>query len=56
MRFELAWLRNRYRRGCRASDSRVTNPVDSRTPLENGAIERDSRVGEIDPDSKLVPE
>jgi hypothetical protein len=37
-------------RGCRASNSRVTNPVVSRTPLESGAIERESRVDENHPD------
>jgi hypothetical protein len=42
--------------GCRAGNSRVTNPVVSRTPLESGAIERDSRVGESDLDSKRTPE
>jgi hypothetical protein len=45
-------------RGCRAGNSRVTNPVVSRTPLESGAIERDSRVGENDSETrvKLGPE
>ena len=44
------------RGGCRARTSRVINPVDSRRPLENGPIERDRRVDEIDLDSKRVPE
>src|SRR5229473_2076302 len=43
-------------RGCRVGDSRVTNPGVSRSPLERGAIERDSRVGENAPDSKPIPE
>ena len=42
--------------GCRVRNSRVTNPVVSRSPLERGAIERDSRVGENEPDSKRIPE
>ena len=45
-----------YCRGCRARNSRVTNPVASRNPLERGAIECDSHVGESDLDSKRVPE
>ena len=43
-------------RGCRARNSRVTNPVVSRRPLEKGPIERDRRVDENDLDSKRVPE
>ena len=43
-------------RGCRVRNSRVTNPVVSRSPLERGAIERDSRVGENELDSKRIPE
>ncbi len=43
-------------RGCRARNSRVTNPVASRSPLERGAIGCDSHVGESGPDSKRVPE
>ena len=43
-------------RGCRARDSRVTNPVVSRSPLESGAIGCDSHVGKNDLDSKRVPE
>ena len=43
-------------RGCRVGNSRVTNPVVSRSPLERGAIERDSRVGKNDLDSKPIPE
>ena len=43
-------------RGCRARNSRVINPVVSRSPLERGAIECDSHVGENDLDSKRVPE
>ena len=43
-------------RGCRARNSRVTNPVVSRSPLERGAIECDSHVDENGPDSKRVPE
>ena len=42
--------------GCRARNSRVTNPVVSRSPLERGAIECDSHVGENDPDSNEIPE
>ena len=42
--------------GCRVRNSRVTNPVVSRSSLERGAIERDSRVGENELDSKPVPE
>ena len=42
--------------GCRTSNSRVTNPVVSRSPLERGAIECDSHVGENELDSKLAPE
>ena len=45
-----------WSRGCRARDSRVTNLVVSRSPLESGAIKRDSRVNENDLDSKPVPE
>ena len=36
--------------------SRVTNPVVSRSPLESGAIECDSHVGENELDSNEVPE
>ena len=43
-------------RGCRIRNSRVTNPVVSRSPLERGAIECDSHVGENDLDSKRAPE
>ncbi len=43
-------------RGCRVRNSRVTNPVVSRSPLERGAIERDSRVGKNELDSKRIPE
>ena len=43
-------------RGCRARNSRVTKPVVSRIPLERGAIECDSHLGENDLDSKRVPE
>ena len=43
-------------RGCRARMSRVTNPVVSRSPLERGAIECDSHLGENELDSKRVPE
>ena len=43
-------------RGCRVRNSRVTNPAVSRSPLERGAIERDSRVGENGLDSKRIPE
>ena len=43
-------------RGCRIRNSRVTNPVVSRSPLERGAIECDSHVDENDLDSKLAPE
>ena len=42
--------------GCRVRDSRVTNPVVSRSPLERGAIACDSHVGENELDSKPVPE
>ena len=42
--------------GCRAGNSRVTNRATSRIPLESGARERESRVGESGPDSKPVPE
>jgi hypothetical protein len=42
--------------GCRTSNSRVINPVVSRSPLERGAIECDSHVGENELDSKLAPE
>ena len=42
--------------GCRVRNSRVTNPVVSRSPLERGAIERDSRVGENELDSNEIPE
>ena len=42
--------------GCRTRNSRVTNPAVSRSPLERGAIERDSRVSENDLDSKRAPE
>ena len=42
--------------GCRAGNSRVTNPFSSRSPLERGAIECDSHVGENELDSKLAPE
>ena len=42
--------------GCRVRNSRVTNPVVSRSSLERGAIERDSRVGENELDSKRIPE
>ena len=42
--------------GCRARNSRVTNPVASRSPLERGSKERDRRVGENELDSKRVPE
>ena len=53
---DLTWLRFGCSRGCRAGNSRVTNLVVSRTPLESGAIERESRVDESHPDSKPVPE
>ena len=43
-------------RGCRARNSRVTKPVVSRSPLERGAIECDSHLGENELDSKRVPE
>ena len=43
-------------RGCRVRNSRVTNPVVSRSSLEREAIVRDSRVGENELDSKRVPE
>ena len=43
-------------RGCRVRNSRVTNPVVSRSPLERGAIECDSHVGENEPDSNEIPE
>ena len=42
--------------GCRIRNSRVTNPVVSRSPLGRGVIERDNRVDENDLDSKRVPE
>jgi hypothetical protein len=42
--------------GCRARNSRVTNPGISRSPLERGAIERESRLDESARDSKRVPE
>ena len=42
--------------GCRARNSRVTNPVVSRSPLERGVIECDNHVDENDLDSKRVPE
>ena len=42
--------------GCRVGNSRVTNPVVSRSPLERGAIECDSHVGENELDSKPIPE
>ena len=42
--------------GCRVRNSRVTNPVVSRSSLEREAIERDSRVGENELDSKRIPE
>ena len=45
-----------FYRGCRVDNSRVTNLVVSRSPLERGAIECDSHVGENDPDSKSIPE
>jgi len=43
-------------RGCRARNSRVINPVVSRSPLESGAIECESHVGKNELDSKRVPE
>ena len=43
-------------RGCRVRNSRVTNPVVSLSSLEREAIERDSRVGENELDSKRIPE
>ena len=43
-------------RGCRIRNSRVTNPVVSRSPLERGTIECDSHVGKNDLDSKRTPE
>jgi hypothetical protein len=43
-------------RGCRVGNSRVTNPVVSRSPLERGAIACDSHVGKNGPDSKPIPE
>ena len=43
-------------RGCRVRNSRVTNPVVSRSSLEREAIGRDSRVDENDLDSKRIPE
>ena len=43
-------------RGCRARNSRVTNPVVSRSSLERDPTERDRRVGESELDSKRVPE
>ena len=42
--------------GCRVRNSRVTNPVVSRSSLEREAIERDSRLGENELDSKRIPE
>ena len=42
--------------GCRVRNSRVTNPVVSRSPLESGAIECDSHVGENELDSNEIPE
>ena len=45
-----------FYRGCRVGNSRVTNPVISRTSLESEAIERDSRVDENELDSKPIPE
>ena len=45
-----------WHRGCRARNSRVTNPVVSRSPLERGAIACDSHVGKNELDSKPVPE
>jgi hypothetical protein len=45
-----------FYRGCRVDNSRVTNPVVNRSPLERGAIECDSHVGENDLDSKSIPE
>ena len=45
-----------WHRGCRARNSRVTNPVVSRSSLEREAIECDSHVDENDLDSKRVPE
>ena len=52
------WINNPVRcgRGCRVRNSRVTNPVVSRSPLERGAIECDSHVDKNDPDSKRIPE
>ena len=41
---------------CRVRNSRVTNPVVSRSSLERGVIERDSRVDENDLDSNRIPE
>ena len=43
-------------RGCRVGNSRVTNLVVSRSPLERGAIECDSHVGENELNSKPIPE
>ena len=43
-------------RGCRARNSRVTNPVVSRSPLERGVIECDNHVDENELDSKRDPE
>ena len=43
-------------RGCRVDNSRVTNPIVNRSPLERGAIECDSHVGENELDSKSIPE
>jgi hypothetical protein len=45
-----------WNRGCRVRNSRVTNPVVSRSPLERGAIACDSHVGENELDSKRIPE
>ena len=42
--------------GCRVRNSRVTNPVVSRSSLEREAIGRDSRVDENELDSKRIPE
>ena len=42
--------------GCRVDNSRVTNLVVNRSPLERGAIECDSHVGENELNSKPIPE
>ena len=42
--------------GCRVRNSRVTNPVVSRSPLEKGVIECDNHVDENELDSKRDPE